>query len=225
MTTRQTPVSNAVLLSPTPPNTTRYATSGGWLSFAPRVCVKFYLRLLPTNPGTPELSTLGQSPVETLSSPIISQTRSRVKPRCALLRSLRLLPGAGHGPHALGYRLADPTGKTHILQDHPGTGQLRPDGYPWASSKPARGIPGSVPAPRQAIGTYQYGLPDLTETPSPPPPGSRGGSVEGLARQALHSIVLPASRLSPRGSRSSRECIPELFPALGHCCHRVLLSL
>lgn len=69
MTTRQTPVSNAVLLSPTPPNTTRYATSGGWLSCAPRVCVKFYLRLLPTNPGTPELSTLGQSPVETFVFP------------------------------------------------------------------------------------------------------------------------------------------------------------
>lgn len=113
----------------------------------------------------------------------------------------------------------------HILQDHPGTGQRRPDGCPWAWSKPARGFPGSAPAPRQAIGTYQYGLPDLTETPSPPPPGSRGRSVEGLTRQAPHSIVLPASRPSPRGSRSSRGCIPELFPGSGHCCHPVLLSL
>lgn len=140
------------------------------------MCAPSLRKILPptsqSKPEHPKLSTLGQSPVEAfvfpdyLSNPHLSEASLRT-PRVSQTPT---------GTRAWSPRHRVPTRRPiredTSFQDHPGTGQRRPDGCPWAWSMPAREFPGSAPALRQAIGTHQHRRPDLTETPSPPPPGS-----------------------------------------------------
>lgn len=158
------------------------------------------------NPG----SNLGWKPSP---SPIIYQTCILAAPSACLPGKHR---GAGLGPQTIGYLLADPTGKAHP----PGPPRYRAVRGPtavlkrgWAWSVPARGLPGSAPAPRQAERDARARTPRLHGDALPAPTRPPRAKCRGVDQAG---VVLPATRASPRGPRSSRGHVPELVPGWGH---------